>query len=216
MNDTNTPETVTPSPDTTPTPDNTTVAATDTTPATTAPKARKAAKKVAKKVAKKAGKKAAKAAPAKKVTVVSGAKRGRPQYQPRFPRKVEWTVTDFCVANDVDPATGKGPRCSRLTLVKWLDRDRALKGRSVAVRLDKLAEPKSENGLGRKAFMFSLREKLANASVSPANSTPADSAPAGSSYDDVKATLGLVPAVDIADGDVSAPAEAVPAAAVPA
>lgn len=86
---------------------------------------------------------------------------GRPLYVPKFPRKDEWTMNDFCKANSVDVETGKGPNCSKLTLIKWMARDKARKGRSLVKRLDHTAPPSSENGLGRKAFLFSLREKLA-------------------------------------------------------
>lgn len=91
-------------------------------------------------------------------------KPGRPAYNPKFPRKSAWTMTDFCVANEVDPSTGKGPRCSKLTLIKWLGRDSAKKGRSMVKRLDTTAAPNSESGMGRKAFLYSLREKIAGES----------------------------------------------------
>lgn len=117
-------------------------------------------------------------------------KAGRPLYVPKFPRKEEWTMNDFCRANEVDVETGKGPRCSKLTLIKWMARDKARKGRSIVKRLDHTAAPSSENGLGRKAFLFSLREKLApeaTPEVSP-EVTP-EVTPDNSSYEEQKAAL---------------------------
>jgi len=117
-------------------------------------------------------------APAKASKAPKG-KPGRPLYVPKFPRKMEWTLKDFCVTNDVDPETGKGPRCSKLTLIKWLGRDKARKGRSIVKRLDHTAPPESEKGLGRKAFLFSLREKMTQ--NTPDTSAPKvdDSVPSG-------------------------------------
>lgn len=155
-------------------------------------------------------------------------KPGRPLYVPKFPRKVEWTLKDFCVANEVDPETGKGPRCSKLTLIKWLGRDKARKGRSLVKRLDHTAAPDSEKGLGRKAFLFSLREKLANDSTPDANTAtdaapaaPSDVSPATADYEAQKAALLGTPApvVDIttpADSTPEATPEMTPADAVPA
>lgn len=117
-------------------------------------------------------------------------KAGRPLYVPKFPRKEEWTMNDFCRSNEVDVETGKGPRCSKLTLIKWLSRDKARKGRSLVKRLDHTAPPSSENGLGRKAFLFSLREKLAP-EVAP-EATPEvtpEVTPDNSSYEEQKAAL---------------------------
>lgn len=157
-------------------------------------------------------------------------KPGRPLYVPKFPRKVEWTLKDFCVANEVDPETGKGPRCSKLTLIKWLGRDKARKGRSLVKRLDHTAAPDSEKGLGRKAFLFSLREKMANDSTPEATpdttdaapAAPSDAAPATADYEAQKAALlgTSAPVVDITTPNApttpEATPEATPADAVPA
>ena len=155
-------------------------------------------------------------------------KPGRPLYVPKFPRKVEWTLKDFCVANEVDPETGKGPRCSKLTLIKWLGRDKARKGRSLVKRLDHTAAPDSEKGLGRKAFLFSLREKLTNDSTPDAapdttdaapdttDAAPADVSTATADYEAQKAALlAPAPAVDITTAPEATP-EQTPADAVPA
>lgn len=100
---------------------------------------------------------------------------GRPAYEPKFPRSLEWTFADFMEANEVNPETGKGPKCSKLTLTKYLDRDMyhpiesgKYKGKpdrnrprknSLVVKSDKTREPNSESGLGRKTFVFYLRAK---------------------------------------------------------
>lgn len=133
---------------------------------------------------------------------------GRPLYVPKFPRKTEWTMNDFCIANDVDPETGKNTNpkgtnkgCSKLTLIKWMSRDKARKGRSLVKKLDHTAPPTSESGLGRKAFLFSLREKMANASEVSATPAPAvdlpvpvDASPETSDYEAQKAALLGTPA----------------------
>ena len=100
---------------------------------------------------------------------------GRPAYEPKFPRSLEWTSADFMEANEVNPETGKGPKCSKLTLTKNLNRDMyhpiesgKNKGKpdrnrprknSLVVKSDKTREPNSESGLGRKTFVFYLRAK---------------------------------------------------------
>jgi hypothetical protein len=152
---------------------------------------------------------------------------GRPLYVPKFPRKAEWTTNDFCVANDVDPVTGKNTNpkgtkkgCSKLTLIKWLARDKARKGRSLVKRLDHTAPPNSENGLGRKAFLFSLREKL-NPDTAPATpvvipSVTDDLSPEISDYEAQKAALlgTSTPVVDITPAPEKMPEE-VPVAPEP-
>jgi hypothetical protein len=83
---------------------------------------------------------------------------GRPQYTPTYPKAKKWTLADFCVANGVNPETGKGPNCSKLTLIKNLTR--GLSGRnSLILQLDEYREPNHESGLGRKCNVYSLREK---------------------------------------------------------
>lgn len=152
-------------------------------------------------------------------------KPGRPLYVPKFPRKKEWTLKDFCLANEVNPDTGKGPRCSKLTLIKWLGRDKARKGRSLVKRLDHTAAPDSEKGLGRKAFLFSVREKMATdaadtetpADDSTPEATPAET-PETSAYEAQKAALlgTAAPVVDITTPAPEATPEMTPADAVPA
>jgi hypothetical protein len=164
-------------------------------------------------------------APAKAATKAPKGKPGRPLYVPKFPRKVEFTLKDFCLANGVDPETGKGPNCSKLTLIKWLGRDKARKGRSLVKRLDHTAAPDSEKGLGRKAFLFSLREKLAAdsadtatpAPASPEIPTPAEASSDTSDYEAQKAALlgTPTPVVDITTPADDTTPEMTPAEPVP-
>lgn len=170
---------------------------------------------------------AATAPAAPKASKAPKGKPGRPLYVPKFPRKVEWTLKDFCVANEVDPETGKGPRCSKLTLIKWLGRDKARKGRSLVKRLDHTAAPDSEKGLGRKAFLFSLRDKMAAdaspetpapaADASPETPAPSDVSAETSAYEAQKAALlsSPAPVVDITTPAPEATPEMTPADAVP-
>lgn len=146
-------------------------------------------------------------------------KAGRPLYVPKFPRKVEFTLKDFCVANEVDPVTGKGPRCSKLTLIKWLGRDKARKGRSLVKRLDHTSAPDSEKGLGRKAFLFSLREKMAtDTAPTTADVATADVSDETSAYEAQKAALlgSPTPVVDISTPASDATPEVIPVEAVSA
>lgn len=82
---------------------------------------------------------------------------GRPMYAPKFPRSLMFTMTAFCVANGVNPETGKGENCSKLTLIKFLGRKQ---GKSLVVRLKATAKPNSDNGLGRKPFLFCMKDRL--------------------------------------------------------
>ena len=82
---------------------------------------------------------------------------GRPKYQPIIPTS-RFTMTELCEVNGVNLQTGKGKNCSRLTLIKFLARDAKRKDHSLIVRLtNTFAEPKSEDGLGRKSFVYQLR-----------------------------------------------------------
>ena len=100
---------------------------------------------------------------------------GRPAYVPKIPGR-KFTFADFMEANEVNPETGKGPNCSKLTLTKFLDRDMynafesgARKGKankasprknSLVIKLDETREPNSESGLGRKTYVYLRRDKL--------------------------------------------------------
>lgn len=88
---------------------------------------------------------------------------GRPKYIPAFPRTKEWTFTDFMAANMIqtDPSHkdfGKGPHCTMLTLRKFMARDVAKKAKSLIFRQKGVtSEPNSEDGLGRRAYLYSIR-----------------------------------------------------------
>lgn len=119
-------------------------------------------------------------------------KAGRPNYNPVFPNKDEWTVKDFMIANEVDPETGKGPKCAKLTLIMWLAKDAKKLGHSIVKRLT--TKTKVEDGVkGRKPFLFSLRKKPAKVSI-PVDSTP-ESSPE-SAPETIAADI-TVPVVDI-------------------
>ena len=101
---------------------------------------------------------------------------GRPAYQPKFPQRQRWTLKDLMAANGVDKESGKGDKCTKLTLVKYLDKvcfakiktgpnagkpDRnAPLPNSLVVRLKETLPPDSEEGLGRRSFVYCLRAKL--------------------------------------------------------
>ena len=85
---------------------------------------------------------------------------GRPKYAPKFPRTNKWTMADFMEVNGVNPETGKGENCAKLTLIQFRNRDVKLGEKSVIVKLDELRAPASVGGLGRRAFVYCLRSKL--------------------------------------------------------
>ena len=80
---------------------------------------------------------------------------GRPKYQPLFPRKAKWTFADFEIANGVNPKTGKGEKCARLTLRNYMKRSDS----QVVQVKGELMKSNSPKGLGRKAYLFQLRDK---------------------------------------------------------
>ena len=97
-----------------------------------------------------------------KVNAIRG--RGRPAYQTKWPIG-KFTLTDLMVLNGVNPQTGKGKFCSKLTLIKSLERDRLLKNNSFIVKTDETKKPISESGLGRKCFVYVRRSKLNKSKV---------------------------------------------------
>ena len=128
---------------------------------------------------------------------------GRPRFQPRIPQG-KFTIVKFCELNEVNPDTGKGPKCSKLTLINFLNRDAKLKGKSLVVKLDAKAEPEGEKGLGRKAFVYCRRDKAETLSTKsatkskPSAKAKAVSVDVGSDYEATKAALlAPTPAVDI-------------------
>ena len=80
---------------------------------------------------------------------------GRPKYQPLFPRKAKWTFADFEMANGVDPKTGKGEKCARLTLRNYMKRPDS----QVVQVKGEFMKSNSPKGLGRKPYLFQLRDK---------------------------------------------------------
>ena len=84
---------------------------------------------------------------------------GRPAYQPKFPRKSKWTFNDFCETNGINLETGKGEKCTILTLRKFIKRDLSKNDASLVINTGELAKPNSESGLGRKSALYCLREK---------------------------------------------------------
>jgi hypothetical protein len=182
---------------------------------------------------------------------------GRPKYQPKFPRKLEWTFQDFMETNSVeinpDSARygkstlpkGEKNRCTKLTLIKYLDadlfiREEAKKGKrgeivkanskSLVVRLTDIF---AGNELGRKGFMYCLRDRLnerkpvtppaeaqkaikrAKANRKPrAKSTQTDLSPATKQYEEIKTILSTpTPAPEVAPTvtPVSVPVATAPA-----
>jgi hypothetical protein len=86
---------------------------------------------------------------------------GRPKYIPSIPHG-KFTFTDLEVENGVNPKTGKGKKCTTLTLRKWLKRELSNR-RTGAVMLlkDTLAEPNGKSGLGRKQLVYTHRTGVA-------------------------------------------------------
>jgi len=84
---------------------------------------------------------------------------GRPSYVIKWPTG-KFTFQDLEILNGVNPETGKGENCTKLTLRKGMAKDLALKGKSFIVKTDETRKPDSESGLGRKSFVFVRRSKL--------------------------------------------------------
>jgi hypothetical protein len=143
---------------------------------------------------------------------------GRPKYQVKYPNR-KFTMTDLMEKNGVNPKSGKGKFCSKLTLVKALVRDSKLGTSSEIVKLDETREPNSKSGMGRKTFVYIKRDKL-NTVKTVAKSAPAKSAKVKvktktkvkpvtttSDYEAQKAALlAPVPAVTITPEPTPAPA----------
>lgn len=169
---------------------------------------------------------------------------GRPKYQPVFPTRKEWDFLNFLDANGVNPKTGKGKNCTKLTLTKFLDRDLWIRAesrgkkkgkilranpKSIVVRLaNTFSEPESKSGMGRKGFVYSLRAKLtgkpakapktAKVEKTPRKTrTPktADLSSATKQYEELKAILATpTPAVTVTPAP--APEAVAPETAAPA
>lgn len=151
---------------------------------------------------------------------------GRPKYNVKWPNR-KFTMADLMVANEVNPKTGKGKLCTKLTLVKALQRDMFMldaktgkpdmerpRRNSMIVRVkDETREPNSKTGLGRKTYVYIRREKVANVTKDVTKDvTVAKSSPKSTeSYEAHKAAL-LAPVVTIAPAPTPAPAEVAPVA----
>ena len=128
-----------------------------------------------------------------KVNAIRG--RGRPAYQTKWPIG-KFTLTDLMVLNGVNPETGKGKFCSKLTLIKGLERDRNFKGNSIIVKTEETRKPISESGLGRKCFVYVRRSKLNKATKHKDNEqTPALLEPVSVPLGHVVAISVEIPAV---------------------
>jgi hypothetical protein len=117
---------------------------------------------------------------------VKSAGPGRPKYTPTFPRSAKFSFADFCESNGIDLETGKGDRCTILTLRKFLTRDmftvdknggkRRRPNSLVTIVEGEYAAPRGDSGLGRKGLLFQLRDK-ATAAVAKTPTVKAASAP---------------------------------------
>jgi len=140
---------------------------------------------------------------------------GRPMYSPVIPRG-KFTMNDFCIANGVNPKTGKGKNCSKLTLIKFLGRKQ---GKALIAKVKgETADPNSKKGLGRKAFLYQRKAGVtipkADVSAPKATKTPRKytrkaTAPASTTadYEATKAALlAPTPAVTITPDPTPDPA----------
>lgn len=116
---------------------------------------------------------------------------GRPAYQPKFPKSKKFTMADFCVANGIDPKTGKGPNCTKLTLDKFRKANLGQRNSILVLVKDELREPASQNGLGRKCFVYSLRSRVTagEKTVAVAKSAKGKSSKGTFTYEAKKAAL---------------------------
>lgn len=119
---------------------------------------------------------------------------GRPMYDPKWPRAKEFTFRDLCEAQGMR-FTAKGKyvqgsgECTPLTMRKFLKRDKASRGHSVLVLLDATADPNSRKGLGRKAHLYSLRNRVSTRTAKAPEATPADVSQSTKDYEATKAAL---------------------------
>ncbi len=156
-----------------------------------------------------------------KNTQVKQSGPGRPRYSPKFPAKLRWTMLDFQLRNGVNPTTGKGDNCSKLTLVKFLaDQLRNTRSGLIVKLKGETTAPSSDSGLGRKAFLYTLRSRkdevtAKTATVKPKAKKALDTASKSTvsvkiapapSYEETKAALGLTAPVAEAAPEPVAPA----------
>ena len=116
---------------------------------------------------------------------------GRPKYDPVFPRTKEWTFTDFMKVNGINinlnsKDFGKGPNCTMLTLRKFIARDAKKMGHSLIFKVKNVtSEPNSKDGLGRRAYLYSLRAKASVKKASAPKATAPEVAETVTPHDDV-------------------------------
>jgi hypothetical protein len=154
---------------------------------------------------------------------------GRPKYAVKWPNR-KFTMQDLMVANEVNPKTGKGKLCTKLTLVKALQRDMFMadpttgkpdlerpRRTSLIVRVkDETREPNSKTGLGRKTYVYIRREKLANVTKVATVKSPKTEAPTVDYETQKSALLSPVPVVSITPEPAPVPvAEVIPTAPEP-
>ena len=137
---------------------------------------------------------------------------GRPMYNPVIPRG-KFTMTDFCTANGVNPKTGKGKQCSKLTLIKFLGRKQ---GKALVMKVKgETTDPNSKSGLGRKAFLYTRR-----AGVTAPKSTIAKTAPKATrktrKAKDVTVNVGISPSTANYEAQKAALLAPTPAVVTPA
>ena len=84
---------------------------------------------------------------------------GRPQYQIKWPSG-KFTFADLAIENGVNPKTGKGKNCTKLTLRKGLQRDFVKGDQSVIVRLENTFAEPAGSGIGRKQLVYMRRTQL--------------------------------------------------------
>jgi hypothetical protein len=148
---------------------------------------------------------------------------GRPSYAVKYPNH-KFTMSDLMVANGVNPKTGKGKLCTKLTLVKALQRDMFIldkngkpdverpRRNSTIVRVkNETRQPNSVSGLGRKTFVYIRRDKLVKSEKTVTVSI--GTKPESKSYEETKAELlGTTPAVEITAPVASEPTSEIDAA----
>lgn len=139
---------------------------------------------------------------------------GRPAYQPKFPSKLKWTMADFCARNGVDPETGKGPNCAKLTLVNFL-RDDLKNSRTglIAKVKDETAAPNSEKGLGRPSFLYYLRSRKAEIVAKATEKSPRKSNLKSAAKSPVSVTLNTTEGYEAMKKSLGVDAPTVPVTA---
>lgn len=136
---------------------------------------------------------------------------GRPAYLPVIPRG-RFTMNDLCATNGVNINTGKGKKCSRLTLVKWVAKQLGNKRSGLIVKVkDETSEPNSSKGLGRRAFLY-IRRPQKNSLKTASKSNVSVKMNTTEDYEKTKAAL-LTPEPVVAETPTPEPVTPTPVAA---